>query len=386
LATKEILDEVERIYEEKLKEEPLVEVELENTTPAFVWGWRGDAWLDPKKCLVEGPRPTAIAGKLRWWIRSLVTSKIRIKNYKKADAIVRELMGGIPEGDGRKNKDEKPMASGIVVQVDYISDKDEGWEGWKRVPLLASPCDLQIAAFDDTQKCLKVSKLNTYTEGWMACYRLSCLLNRVTLVTRGCYDKLKDVCTCSGKVPSPPKFYKFKLIIRRRLGWKLLGVSPDNTRHLLEPFMKDLLVLFAMTDGIGGASTRGYGRLSVIRGLRVDKGTKIHTLIGRLLNSPVIYRLRSREKELGFGKSGKVVYTLDNVQCKTYVNSTDYFSFMMALECLKCPELRSVRRECKGTRVRSPCTFVVWRDLNDNVLRSILLVFATHRQTHRSRR
>ncbi len=420
MSFKEILSEVEEIYEEKLKEEPLVEVELENITPAFVWGWRGDAWLDPKKCLVEGPRPTAIAGKLRWWLRAAIagayyewwksnnSSKFNniddmlfaffkdLPDLRYFDEIAATIMGKVSK------KSKETEASGIIVQIQHIYEEGEGW---KRPNF---PLDHCTELEGDVQKCLEINKCNLDEEAWEECYKLACKVERVKLVGLGCKGKYTDdLYICSGKIPAPPKFYRFKLTIRRRLGWNTFG--KNDIRNLFE----SLIQVFTILDGIGGAGTRGFGRLKTLRSnqssikLVTNIGTLIDGVIShshKLLNMnirvgsvsrlfdyvtsrvPIIYILDTdtllvAQKDIkgknGFYTVQKIgsVVSFKNLQ-QGMMDKCTVLNLIINLKKMRHKgdlgkKIRCIVKGCidypldgKSTRLKSPLTFVIYQEDN----------------------
>ncbi|UXD22185.1 hypothetical protein IPA_02405 [Ignicoccus pacificus DSM 13166] len=226
-----------------MKKEDIVNVEMENLTPALVGGWTGHSIIDPERCLAEGVRPTDIAGKLRWWLRAAIAGAI----YEK---MLREKCGDDLDCVGRELPTLRKIneIAGEILMGYVIGSR-----------ALASKISIIVEGNDERPRVecrnpkvrRKTRNCESYDRDYYRgeCDELAKESPRVALRISGCEKKGIDECT--GNVPYPPGFYKFKLRIVERSGAKLSFEEKE--------LIKRLLVLASSTGLIGSMVTRGYG-------------------------------------------------------------------------------------------------------------------------------
>ncbi len=201
----------------------LLDLLVENATPALVGGWLGGRFSAPKR--LEPPRPTDIAGKTRWWLRAVIGGLAyalagQFPTLSGADHAASRLMGWSPRGGGGGE------ASRYIIQVLPVEPLEkpylEPWHGLSR------------HVFD------------SYPRPWPP---------RVVLQTLG-----EEGCDRLAQLPLPPGAYRFRVRLLRRPG------------AAAEPWMDDLasasLLAALFLTGIGRAVTRGFGKLRLLEAMK----------------------------------------------------------------------------------------------------------------------
>ncbi len=222
---RDITAEVKEFYEEHVKERPLIEMELENVTPALVGGWRGHPIIDFDRCIAEGPRPTDIAGKIRWWLRAIFAGAYYEHEIRDTTEDIEEIFKRMPR------LDELNLAVGKAL-MGYVKGRKACASKISIVVEDESCREHACSVMGEVRKIAKESP-------------------RVRLATLGGGEN-------EYKIPLPPGFYKFKLKIYKRSGTNI----PKQLRDVL----KIALGMWTIGNGIGGIVNRGYGRLKCTRG------------------------------------------------------------------------------------------------------------------------
>jgi len=113
----QLREEVKPLKLEDIGYRTVLETTVTNITPAMIGGWNG--YLDVYHGRCEPPRPTDVAGKARWWARSLVITAYKketrkVINYQEAERLVSLLFGKV--GDGSH-------ASAVRVEIEPVCVK-----------------------------------------------------------------------------------------------------------------------------------------------------------------------------------------------------------------------------------------------------------------------
>ncbi len=291
-----------------------------NATPALVGGWRGDlrGAIRGHYLLPEPPRPTDIAGKLRWWARVAILSALiddplnpekdenilRITYRDIDEAIVKHLFGYISRAGAQSSivkvrvepiailafnmpklsclyervKNSKDECEGVAVDAKSLLEKAESHD------------NLYVVADDHID----------YTK-WAVC---AARLRRVKLRTlRGKTPEDK-----AAVIPLPPGSYIFRLRVELdedRLNRSQL--NEDLALHLLQTS----LYLFLTFSGIGGMINRGYGKLGI---LREDKPAN--------LSNKELYCARDIIEKLKEAKNALYKF-ISNVQAEQHATSLE---------------------------------------------------------------
>ncbi len=234
----------------------LYEATLTNHTPAMIGG-ANRGWINIDGS-IDYPRPTDIAGKTRWWLRSIISAGF-YEEYNaglpiyKLDEKAGEIMGQIkPIG--------RAEASKIIIEL-----VPEDYEEYRnQLLLLKTKYRNQLCGLAHRQGLIdkpKWHRINRYClekllenngecpEGEEACCALASPRVMLTVMD-------KTVEEAVGLLPIPPGELKLKIRIRRRLGVKL------NEQE--ERLIGLALGLALYASGIGKAQTRGYGKLSIV--------------------------------------------------------------------------------------------------------------------------
>lgn len=218
--------------------EPLLKISLYNITPALVGGWTGEPHI--KNLFVEYVRPTDIAGKTRWWLRSILAAGIyetlgRHPPLWLADEIASRLMGTAGQGPS--------MASKIVIRVE------------------PSPCNSRCMPLIPVP--IGVEKLDEYALSEFEYagfpvdphYGSGEYLKAALSSSRVKLQNLGRKCSGEAVVPLPPGFYRFKLLVLERSGVRLT--------ELEQRLLGLALGMAVFFTGIGRMTTRGYGKLDI---------------------------------------------------------------------------------------------------------------------------
>ena len=234
----------------------LYEAVLVNHTPAMIGG-ANRGWININGS-IDYPRPTDIAGKTRWWLRSILSAGI-YEEYgyhlpiKTLDRLAEKIMGRI-----------KPVglaeASKIIIELrpedplEYISTLICLKRTYRNKLCKLANC----YNGGDTprwhrihQRCLNnlLSDNGYCPDGEEACCALAS--PRVLLTVMG-----KSIDEAIGLLPIPPEKIKLRVKIRRRLG--------ANLNEKEERLIGLALGLALYASGIGKAQTRGYGKLKPV--------------------------------------------------------------------------------------------------------------------------
>ena len=229
----------------------LLGVDLVNATPALVGSWTGHAYSDTGRLLLEPPRATDIAGKARWWLRSVLAGGVyeltggHVPIYV-LDEIASQIMGSTS------------YASKIVFRLKPLG-ATSGLR-WRRV----SPClnmnafttggyptlfDLDPEGVDEHQLQERIRRGREALISRKSPYRQP----RVVLQALG-----KKGLELAGNIPLPPGYYRFRLEL-----WLRPGAELDP---LEEEVLGNALGLALFAAGIGRGVTRGFGKLAPIGG------------------------------------------------------------------------------------------------------------------------
>ncbi len=247
----ELAQEISSILKEDAWPEEYIVAEYTNRTPALVGSWLGHASTSKDKVLIEPPRPTDIAGKTRFWLRSLLTGKYynetgRLPSPQGLEKYVGKLMGNAGDKDSK--------ASHLVILVEKTS----------------------IDA--DIHRCISNPGVRVLFSHYRTLCRNEKLFRELTMseegMGNGCVDVLRalkeSACLSSIiytvrekknpennvlRIPLPPNTYKFyvKAYIRDPQ-----GELSDDEKKLLG-YSLAMALLFS---GIGRKTTRGFGKLS----------------------------------------------------------------------------------------------------------------------------
>ena len=196
---------------------PLLSLDLVNITPALVGSWLASRFMSTgDRCLLEPPRPTDIAGKMRWWMRSLIGGMIynvtgRFPTLAAADRAASLLLGDVKHRGG--------MASRYMIRVRPMAGHEN----------LHSTLENHRYSYDERLAGIPRVKLQT--------------------LGKTGYEEL-------GQIPLPPGAYRFRVELWRRPGART------------EPWMDDLaavsLLAALFMTGIGRMTSRGFGKLKLL--------------------------------------------------------------------------------------------------------------------------
>jgi len=118
VAKEPLREKVEPLDLEEVGYKTVLETTVTNITPTMIGGWNGYVDIYQGRC--EPPRPTDVAGKARWWARSLVITAYKketgkVINYKEAERLVSLLFG-------KASKDHS-HASAVRVEIEPVCIK-----------------------------------------------------------------------------------------------------------------------------------------------------------------------------------------------------------------------------------------------------------------------
>jgi len=238
--TLSLLDELERAQEDALGGNVIASFEVENLTPALVGSWTATNSPRPGECVYEPPRPTDIAGKMRWWLRLLIAAN-RLPNARSIRELDREaakIMGAA----GRA-----AHASRVSVRVVPLPPREECVLPHEALP--AAPAR-------EYNRAIRFRRSKEYTDSIGACaggdagecYRLIMNIPRVNLATMGSKECAFNLA------PLLPGCYRFRV--------DLLHTEPHNAHTLTGEDLElaaHALNLALRASGIGRMITRGFG-------------------------------------------------------------------------------------------------------------------------------
>ncbi|GEM_PF-6108907 len=226
----------ERARELGLVGRELLTVDLINTTPALVGGWRNGSVVDPERLIIEPPRPTDIAGKIRWWLRSIIAAGVYEEHGKHLpihalDRLAAKVMGSAA---GRRGWASKVV---IAVRPEPIRVPNTcAWAGAKEP--------------ENKEKAAKALEECRESEDPRDCFTAALLSPRIKLSTMEEDNSVEKF----SKTPLPPGYYRFKLIVRKRPGTEL-----SEAEEKVLGLATGMALFFT---GIGRGVTRGYGKLA----------------------------------------------------------------------------------------------------------------------------
>ncbi len=231
-------------------ETKLLEVELENYTPIMFGGASG-GWINIDGS-IDYPRPTDLAGKVRWWLRSILSAAI-YEEYgvflpiSVLDRIVGLVMGYLHE--------VAQQASKIVFKLIPVEDHEYSYTSTLESIKASYRRQLCSLYYEHGGKWAKAHRtcLEKLVENKGECIEeneVCCALAspRVLLSIMR-----KTPSEALGLIPLPPKKVKLRLIVTRRPGSRL----DDREQRLLGA----AIALATTVTGLGKAVTRGYGKL-----------------------------------------------------------------------------------------------------------------------------
>lgn len=229
----------------------LLGVDLVNATPALVGSWTGHAYSDTGRLLLELPRATDIAGKARWWLRSVLAGGVYELTGSHAsiyvlDEIASQIMGSTS------------YASKIVFRLKPLGATSG--PRWRKVsPRLNRNAfitggyptlfDLDPEDVDEHQLQERIRRGREALISRKSPYQQP----RVVLQALG-----KRGLELAGNIPLPPSYYRFRLEV-----WLRPGAELDP---LEEEVLGNALGLALFAAGIGRGVTRGFGKLAPISG------------------------------------------------------------------------------------------------------------------------
>ncbi len=231
---------------------PLAMLEPYNTTPALVGSWKATSFTSPYR--PEPPRPTDIAGKTRWWLRSIIAAGFYELEglhltHDIADTLIEYIMGSTREASRITiSVDTTPMQerlTGTRIRCPLVLGKEKPHS--LRRKLLREPCRV----YDAIEKCSSLCSNTCIKE--LDCLEAAILSRRVLLQLLN-----KKPCEARELLPLPPCFYNFRLIVSQRpYAWTTNGLRRAALRVLGRA-----LGMALFFTGIGRMTTRGYGKLA----------------------------------------------------------------------------------------------------------------------------
>jgi CRISPR type III-B/RAMP module RAMP protein Cmr1 len=250
--------------------ELLFEAEFENVTPALVGSWRAGNLNDPVRVLLEPPRPTDIAGKARWWLRSILAGGAYEifgghLTLGQLNSLASEIMGDTSRASKIQIVVEPPMADEKEWRKtrDFVSH-------YLRVCKVMLNNETPNKLYAEARDTVKPRFSCTVSDSYSSKHLKDCCLAafrspRVLLSTLG--RKPEEAIT---QIPLPPGAYRFRIRVYRRPHTNLTPVEEKLAGYALG------LALFLF--GIGRGVTRGYGKLKLRR-----QEPHYHTLFGKAL-------------------------------------------------------------------------------------------------------
>ncbi len=262
----------------------LYEATLTNHTPAMIGG-ANQGWININGS-IDYPRPTDIAGKTRWWLRSIISAGI-YEQYNKGipinqlDKIAGELMGKIGNNETSASKIsiilrpvnlyEYSLTLRNIKNKYYRQLKDLLEEQSRH-----SSRDRRSQIRRISWHLLHNTCLNELIHNKGECpeeNEVCCALasSRVLLGLLG-----KDIREAIPLLPIPPKTIQLKIQVKKRPGAELNEIE--------ERILGLALGLALYASGIGRAQTRGYGKLELLEEEKSDSilGETIREVYERL--------------------------------------------------------------------------------------------------------
>ncbi len=261
----------------------LYEATLTNHTPAMIGG-ANQGWININGS-IDYPRPTDIAGKTRWWLRSIISAGI-YEQYNKGipinqlDKIAGELMGKIGNNETSASKISiilRPVnlheysLTLRSIKNRYYQQLKKLLEEQSRHSSRGRRSQIRISWHLLHNTCLNElihNKGECPEENEVCCALAS---SRVLLGLLG-----KDIREAIPLLPIPPKTIQLKIQVKKRPGAELNEIE--------ERILGLALGLALYASGIGRAQTRGYGKLELLEEEKSDSilGETIREVYERL--------------------------------------------------------------------------------------------------------
>ncbi len=222
-------------------------LELTNITPALVGSWLGGWSSDPRRPLIEPPRPTDIIGKARWWSRAIVGGLVyhhqeKYLSLREAQGIINDLYGKIG------SRPEDAYASKIRILVENLSIIDK--YPYPSVEVSEMDFEKHLDSYSPSCRGEPCPPSLNGVLGWILASRRVRLglLNKCRGYPPGNYYN----------IPLPPYTYRFRVT-----AW--IDGKVNGSRERLLGFSLGLALLLT---GIGRMTSRGYGKLLPIGDLK----------------------------------------------------------------------------------------------------------------------